>query len=299
MAPKSKKKTKDKNKSLDGFVTCRILELPDEMRLAAADSAITINPANAPREQFISSLLSANIPEPDALAFLTGKLWSSTGIDLGVAFMDNPSSDLRSRTLEYANLWSRSANIRFRESSLSMADIRVAFRSGQGHYSYLGTDCRLVPRDQPTMNLELTMRSSLSEWDRVDPHEFGHAIGCPHEHLRAAIIRRLNVQKTIAWARRTYGWNEQMVRSNILTPVEERSVLGTLQADEESVMAYSLPGEITTDGQPIVGGHGINETDHAWAARVYPKPDQPPPPKTLELTISQDLQAGRYRLTAV
>lgn len=260
------------------YIPCRIMELPEELLTDAAETAIDINPANAPRESRMMSIMSDEISEPQALALLTNKMWSASGADLGVGFMDNVRADLRIRTLEYANRWGQRANVRFREASLGLAEIRVAYRAGQGHYSYLGTDCRHVSRNEPTMNLELTMQSPLSEWNRVCPHEFGHALSAPHEHLRAAIIAKLVVSKTIAWARRVYGWSEQMVRSNILTPVEERAIIGTPIADEESVMCYGLPGEITTDGKPIVGGKGLNEIDHNWAAKLWPKPDVPPPP---------------------
>ena len=36
-------------------------------------------------------------------------------------------------------------------------------------------------------------------------------------------------------------------------------------------MCYQLPGEITRDGKPIVGGVDINATDREFAARVYPR----------------------------
>jgi hypothetical protein len=35
---------------------------------------------------------------------------------------------------------------------------------------------------------------------------------------------------------------------------------------------YQLPGSITRDGRPIIGGTDINRTDAAFAARIYPKP---------------------------
>ena len=39
-------------------------------------------------------------------------------------------------------------------------------------------------------------------------------------------------------------------------------------------MCYQLPGSITVDGKPIIGGIDINSTDAAFAARIYPKTDQ-------------------------
>ena len=35
-------------------------------------------------------------------------------------------------------------------------------------------------------------------------------------------------------------------------------------------MCYQLPGEITVDRKPIVGGDDINSTDAAFAGKIYP-----------------------------
>jgi hypothetical protein len=42
--------------------------------------------------------------------------------------------------------------------------------------------------------------------------------------------------------------------------------------DETSIMCYQLPGSITRDGRPIIGGIDINASDFAFAGRIYPKP---------------------------
>jgi hypothetical protein len=36
-------------------------------------------------------------------------------------------------------------------------------------------------------------------------------------------------------------------------------------------MCYQLPGSITRDARPIVGGIDINPTDFAFAGKIYPK----------------------------
>jgi len=38
-------------------------------------------------------------------------------------------------------------------------------------------------------------------------------------------------------------------------------------------MCYQIPGTITKDGQPILGGIDIDESDFQFMARIYPKPD--------------------------
>ena len=62
-----------------------------------------------------------------------------------------------------------------------------------------------------------------------------------------------------------------MVDQQVLTPLDERSIFAT-PPDQDSIMCYQLPGEITRDGQPIRGGMDINQTDFAFAGRIYPKP---------------------------
>jgi hypothetical protein len=36
-------------------------------------------------------------------------------------------------------------------------------------------------------------------------------------------------------------------------------------------MCYQIPGTITKDGEPILGGLDIDESDLAFMAKVYPK----------------------------
>ncbi|MGA8600321.1 MAG: hypothetical protein WB663_02830, partial [Beijerinckiaceae bacterium] len=49
------------------------------------------------------------------------------------------------------------------------------------------------------------------------------------------------------------------------------SLWGTDRFDQNSIMCYQLPGTITKDGQPILGGYDIDESDLAFMAKVYPK----------------------------
>ena len=55
-----------------------------------------------------------------------------------------------------------------------------------------------------------------------------------------------------------------------MTPLDESTLMGT-PADQDSIMCYQLPGIITKDGQPIIGGADIDETDYAFAGQIYPK----------------------------
>ena len=128
------------------------------------------------------------------------------------------------------------------------------------------------------MNLELSARDSDEEFQRVVDHEFGHTIGCPHEHMRPELVARIDVRKAERYFKQTQGWDARTVREQVLTPLSEKSLFGTEHSDQDSIMCYMLPGEITTDGKPIRGGNRINANDAAFIGTIYPKPGPTLPP---------------------
>jgi len=122
------------------------------------------------------------------------------------------------------------------------------------------------------MNLEaFTMATPESEFHRVVRHETGHTMGFPHEHMRRELVNKIDPDKAIAFFGQTQGWSRQEVIAQVLTPLEESSLLGTAHADPNSIMCYQIPGSLTKDGKPIVGGLDIDSQDFAFAAKIYPK----------------------------
>jgi len=115
------------------------------------------------------------------------------------------------------------------------------------------------------------MGTPESEFHRVVRHETGHTLGFPHEHMRRQLVKLIDAKKAIAYFKATQGWSAIEVRQQVLTPIEESSLWGTAHADPKSIMCYQIPGAITKDGQPIVGGLDIDALDYTFAAKVYPK----------------------------
>src|SRR5262249_6132597 len=148
-----------------------------------------------------------------------------------------------------------------------------------GYWSYLGTDILHIPKNEQTMNLEaFSMQTPESEYHRVVRHETGHTLGFPHEHMRKVLVAPIDPAKAIAFLERTQGWSEEEVRQQVLTPLEESSLRGT-KADPKSIMCYQIPGSLTKNGKPIVGGKDIDKSDAAFAAEIYPKKGRPAKPK--------------------
>ena len=120
------------------------------------------------------------------------------------------------------------------------------------------------------MNLQgFTMNTTESEFRRVVRHETGHTLAFPHEHMRSELVDRIDPQKAYDYFLKTQGWSKDVVDQQVLTPLVDESIMST-PADETSIMCYQLPGSITQDGLPIVGGNDINATDYAFARKMYP-----------------------------
>jgi hypothetical protein len=257
-------------------VACTPKVLPQRLLMKAAEVAVQINPVNAPALGPLAALGPgfAEVMDPMHLAVLTAKYWGSMARRLTVSFMESTPADLRARIVSHMNAWSQRVGISFVETQ-GVGNVRIS-RGPGGYWSYLGTDIRLIPTNRPTMNLQgFTMSTPESEYRRVVRHETGHTMGFPHEHMRQALVARIDPQKAYDYFRRTQGWDPRTVDQQVLTPLDERSIMAT-PADQTSIMCYQLPASITRDGKPILGGVDINATDYAFAARIYPKPGSAP-----------------------
>lgn len=249
---------------------CVVKALPPRLQLKAALAARTINPANAPAfGQVAADGAAMDIMEPMRIAVLTSKYWGPQLRRFTVSFLETTPSDLKARIISHMNAWSGCCGMSF-VATAGIGDVRIS-RGGGGYWSYLGTDIRLIPKNRPTMNLQgFTMNTPESEYKRVVRHETGHTLGFPHEHMRRALIDRIDHAKAYAWFLQTYGWDSATVDAQVLTPLSEASLMGT-PTDQTSIMCYQLPASITKDGKPIIGGTNINATDCGFAGRIYPK----------------------------
>jgi len=253
------------------FVACTVKELPEHRWSEAAELAMRLFPGNAPRP---AHLADDGPPTALKIAALTTKYWGAGGVKLGVGFMETATAELRRRILLHMNAWGAFGNVQFSEASRLLADVRIAFTRGEGYYSYLGPDCRLVPTNEKTMNLDsFTAKTPEGEYRRVVRHETGHVLGFPHEHMRTALVARIDPAKAYAYFLKTQGWKKSVVDQQVLTPISEALVKGLhTEEDQDSIMCYRLPGTITRDGLPVRGGDDIDEKDGQFCSRIYPRP---------------------------
>jgi hypothetical protein len=256
-------------------IICTPKSLSMSQLAAVARRSIEINPANAVQQRTVVRTPVGRRGGPRRLAVLIGRRWPASGVRLTVKFMDNPARELRARILRHMNAWAKTANVVFTETT-GTGQVRIARLDSPpdmaGYWSYIGTEILEIPANQPTLNLEgFTMAVSEAEFRRVVRHEAGHTLGFEHEHMRSALVKKIDRAKAIAFFDRTQGWTPQEVEEQVLTPLKSKSIMGTAESDPLSIMCYQIPGSITKDGKPIPGGKDINPKDFAFAGSIYPK----------------------------
>jgi hypothetical protein len=253
---------------------CTIRHLPRKLLVEAARRAVRINPVNAPASGPVGRAARGMAATRLSIAVETAKYWGPQPRTLSVSFLENTPADLRRRIVQHMNAWSDRCGIRFAETS-GTGHVRIT-RGPGGYWSYLGTDITLIRQNEPTLGLTgFTMTTSEEEFRRVVRHEAGHTLGFPHEHMRRELVARIDPARAYAYFWRTERWDRKEVDQQVLTPLDDRSIMGT-PPDEDSIMCYQLPGEVTRDRRPIRGGADINESDFRFAARIYPRPGRAP-----------------------
>lgn len=194
-----------------------------------------------------------------------GKFWPA-GKVLRVQFQ-NGSAALQNKVFNYAKTWSNSANVSFVKVTSGASEIRVRF-GNIGHNSYVGTDNLNIAPNVQTMNLQLVDNSSEIEIRRASLHEFGHALGLMHEHQNPFASISWDKPKVYAYYATTQGWSQQMVDAQVLNTLGWGPAQHT-GLDPQSIMAYSIPASLTTNGFSIPWNTELSAMDKEFIGKMY------------------------------
>jgi len=202
------------------------------------------------------------------------KFWP-VGYSFKVGFMGTVSTTQTNLFKQCAAEWAAVANVKFTYPTAGPYDLRISFNSGDGAWSYIGTDCKSIPANQATMNLGWVAKDAYL-------HEAGHALGLLHEHQNPTTPIKWNEANVIKDLKGPpNNWTEDMIRYNVLNPYPLPNVI-TTALDKASIMMYPIPATWTLDGFTTPGGRVISDVDKKFIGERYPFAQ---PPTTGSVTL--------------
>lgn len=225
----------------------------------------TALPDDAPDSNRVTSPSGAG-----SLAMPLATFWPN-GKRLRVQFLRGGTEKVREKVMYYAQLWEKYANIDFQFVDTGPADIRIAFDQGAGSWSALGTNSKGIPQDKPTMNFGWFDDDTREEdFSSTTIHEFGHALGCIHEHQSPNVKINWDKPKVYAYFEKPpNNWSKDKVDHNLFKAYDGKSTVAS-DYDDRSVMLYSFPASLTTDGKGTPTNHTLSPQDKLFISMMYP-----------------------------
>jgi serralysin len=196
------------------------------------------------------------------------------GSTINVAFLDGDAS-VQERIKQAVKEWTsaETANLKivFLNDS-KKADVRISFMY-DGSWSVIGTACRTIPKDEPSMNYGwLTPASSDEDLRAVVLHEFGHAIGLIHEHQNPGSVipwNKPNVYRDLSGP--PNNWDTATIDANMFDAYSKKETNFTA-VDPTSIMMYPIPEGWVTDPKYAAGmNRDLSPQDKKFVQQQYPK----------------------------
>jgi hypothetical protein len=207
------------------------------------------------------------------------------GTTLAVRFLDGDPA-ARRKVEDLAHTWEDHANVTFVFDDRADAPIRISFEL-EGSWSYLGRDALQIPAAEPTMNFGwLRPDSADDEYSRVVLHEFGHALGCVHEHQSPAVSIPWDREAVYAYYARQ-GWSRSETDDQVLIPYSPAG-LQFSRFDPDSIMLYAVDNRLTEGDFEVGWNRALSSEDKAFIGTRYPFDEHP----IVELAIGGAPGAG-------
>ncbi|GFN21034.1 hypothetical protein ABZX51_012110 [Aspergillus tubingensis] len=207
---------------------------------------------------------------PAELAMPKNAYWRP-GTKLHVRFLSG-SEHVKNKVKYYAQTWEHHANIDFVFDDSPMAQIRVSFVEGGGSWSYLGVQNLDIPSDQATMNFGwFDDNTRDDEFSRTTIHEFGHALGCIHEHMSPSASIPWDKKKVYRYFMGPpNSWSKEQVDQNLFRQYAPSEAYYT-KFDPLSIMLYRISNDLTLGDYETPNNTVLSATDKMFIHSLYPE----------------------------
>jgi serralysin len=210
------------------------------------------------------------VDEPLRAAIVFQKKWPA-GRPLTIRFLEG-DPNIQAKVKEKAMEWTKYINMKFQfVNEKQDADIQIAFKQGDGSWSYIGTDADTIDPGEPTMNFGwLDANTPDKEYSRVVKHEFGHALGLIHEHQNPADGIKWNKEAVYkALGGPPNNWDRQTIDRNMFERYS-KTITQYTDVDAQSIMMYYIPPDFTLDhksyGENVFD---VSDTDKKFMKAQY------------------------------
>lgn len=221
----------------------------------------------------VKKLKADDVAHLTRMALVASKKWSP-GFNLRCRFLDG-SAKMQKKVRTVAKEWEKHANVKLKFVAKGPEEVRISFYADDGSWSAVGRDAlnaSYFPLHQPTMNFGWVRDESDPVEDRaVILHEFGHALGCIHEHQAPTFDRKWNQAAVMKYFQGPPNyWNEEEIRQNVLSKYSPKGIQAT-KFDPQSIMLYSFAASLFSDGRgPTNENSQLSPTDRTMIKQMYP-----------------------------
>ncbi|GAB5526605.1 MAG: hypothetical protein Roseis2KO_44770 [Roseivirga sp.] len=192
----------------------------------------------------------------------TSKIWSP-GDSLNLYFM-NGTVYQKHTLLQAVDEWTTDLDISFHVSQNPSSEIRVTFEGRL--FASVGKDALNVEQNLPTLQItDLGKPENLAMFAR---HEFGHVLGCVHEHQSPNFPYNINEAYVLEkYTNFPIGWSEALVKYNFFRL--SGAHIRASEFDPDSVMLYELREEEILEGVSFSYNQKISPIDQEFVHQFY------------------------------
>ena len=209
---------------------------------------------------------------------VTDKLWES-GDTIRIKFLNGTLAEQQSVQL-YADIWLQYANLVFQYVAINeYADVKIGFDMDSRYlaWSTIGTDCRQIPQNEPSLNfvdLEYYLIEDVDFARGEILRGFGHILGLGFEHQNPTSPVVFN-DKALNQLMSYHGLSADDVNNHIL-PYYTINQTNYTAYDRTSIMVLALTIRMLVNPSEATNpNNSLSSTDIAFISNLYPYPSMP------------------------